>query len=266
MNYYWFLFLNGKLLLQKNATGYTIPYGTIPPLPTGNTHFHNVGEWNGISCKATEISSEASLPATETPHGRGEYQWTELRATYDSIPLPAYRIASKAAELLFWDRNSHFCPACGTPTLPDTAISKKCPHCGKTLFPPISPAILVLVHRGREVLLVHARTFHKPFYSLVAGFVETGETLEECVRREVREETALEIGNIRYFGSQEWPYPSQLMIGFEADYISGELCFADHELTNGGVYGQDNLPLLPQKLNLARKMIDSWLERTHQPG
>lgn len=254
MKYYWFLFHEGKLLLQKTAAGYTIPCGEKAPLAITNPLFE-AGNWNNTPCKTTEIEAE-TFPAEHN------FQWIGLRETYDFIPLQAYRVAGKAFELLFWDKNSRFCPACGTPTLPDTAISKKCPHCGKIIFPQVSPAILVLIHRGAEALLVHARNFKKPFHGLVAGFVETGETLEECIRREVHEETTLEITNIRYFGSQEWPYPSQLMIGFEADYVSGEICFADHELTEGGFFSRDNLPTLPQKLSLARKMIDSWLEST----
>lgn len=259
MQNYWFLFHNGKLLLQKEEEKYTLPCGENPPLAPANPSFE-AGEWGGIPCRTAEIDCETpSLPDSSPDEGE-QFQWIGLRDSYDLIPHAAYRIAGKAEELLFWDRNTRFCPACGTPTIPDTAISKRCPKCGNILFPHVAPAILVLIHRGEEVLLVHARTFHKPFHGLVAGFVETGETLEECVRREVREETTLEIENIRYFGSQEWPYPSQLMIGFEADYAGGTLRFADHELTEGGFFDRNRLPTLPQKLSLARRMIDAWLE------
>lgn len=258
MESYWFLFHNEKLLLQKDETGCSIPYGEKEPAPTGN-HSFRMGEWESVPCRASEMSDQA-YTESEVDLSESRYQWVSLRESYELIPHQAYRIAGKASELLYWDRNSRFCPTCGTALKFNSRISKCCPHCEKEFFPHVSPAILVLIHRGEEALLVHARTFQKPFYGLVAGFVETGETLEECVRREVREETTLEITNIRYFGSQEWPYPSQLMIGFEADYQSGDLYFADHELTEGAFYRRDALPTLPQKLSLARKMIDAWIE------
>ena len=100
---------------------------------------------------------------------------------------------------------------------------KKCPRCGNEMFPSVSPAVLVLIRKGEEILLVHARNFRGTFYGLVAGFLETGETLEQCVEREVWEETGLTIRNITYFGNQPWPYPNNLMIGFIADYAGGEI-------------------------------------------
>ncbi len=138
-------------------------------------------------------------------------------------------------------------------------ISRKCTVCGREDFPNLSPAILVLVKRGEKALLVHARNFTRPMFALVAGFVETGESLEECVMREVREETSLEINNIRYFGSQSWPFPSQLMIAFTADYSSGDIIFADEELTQGGWFDRENVPLLPTLPSLSRRLIDAWL-------
>lgn len=138
---------------------------------------------------------------------------------------------------------------------------KKCPACGYEIYPPISTAIIVLIRRGRdEVLLVHARNFRGTFYGLVAGFLEPGETLEQCVRREVHEETGLQIDNITYFDSQSWPYPSGLMVGFTADYASGTIKLQDDELSAGAFYHRDHLPELPQKLSIARRLIDHWLK------
>jgi NAD+ diphosphatase len=113
-----------------------------------------------------------------------------------------------------------------------------------------------------KILLVHARNFRrKDYFGLVAGFVETGETLEECVVREVQEETQLTIGNIKYFGSQPWPYPCGIMIGFTAEYVSGEISLQDDELSNGGWFSKDNIPNIPDKMSIARKLIDDWLEK-----
>ena len=144
-----------------------------------------------------------------------------------------------------------------------TDISKRCTCCGKEVWPQLATAIIVLVHRvneGREeVLLVHARNFRSDFYGLVAGFVETGETLEEAVHREVKEETGLSITNLRYFGSQPWPYPCGLMVGFHADYLSGEVHLQKEELSKGDWFDKNHLPQIPEKLSIARKLIDEWL-------
>ena len=142
-----------------------------------------------------------------------------------------------------------------------TDISKRCEECGKEVWPSLATAIIVLVHRGDEVLLVHARNFRGNFFGLVAGFVETGESLEEAVHREVLEETGLTITNLRYFGSQPWPYPSGLMVGFHADYVSGEIKLQKEELAAGQWFTKDNLPEIPEKLSIARKIIDDWLSQ-----
>lgn len=118
--------------------------------------------------------------------------------------------------------------------------------------------------KKNSLLLVHARNFKGTFNSLVAGFLETGETLEECVAREVKEETGLNVKNITYFGNQPWPYPSGLMVGFIADYAGGEINLQDEELSSGDFYTRDNLPELPRKLSLARKMIDWWIEHPNE--
>ena len=143
----------------------------------------------------------------------------------------------------------------------DTDISKRCPNCGKTVWPQLATAIIVLINRGDDLLLVHARNFKTDFYGCIAGFVETGESLEEAVRREVMEETQLKIKNLRYFKSQPWPYPCGLMVGFFAEYESGELKLQDEELSRGGWFNKNSLPTIPEKLSLARMLIDDWLER-----
>lgn len=140
-----------------------------------------------------------------------------------------------------------------------TDISKRCTNCGKEVWPSLATAIIVLIHKDDEVLLVNAKTFRGDFYGLVSGFVETGETLEEAVHREVFEETGLTIDNIKYFGSQPWPYPSGLMVGYNADYVDGKLHLQRNELANGRWFTKDNLPTIPEKLSIARMIIDDWL-------
>ena len=145
-----------------------------------------------------------------------------------------------------------------------TAISKRCTQCGKEVWPQLATAVIVLIHRGDEVLLVHAKNFKSDFYGLVAGFVETGETLEEAVHREVMEETGIKIKNVTYFGSQPWPYPSGLMVGFNADYVSGEVRLQQSELSKGDWFSKNNLPTIPEKLSIARMLIDAWLKKEKQ--
>jgi hydrolase, NUDIX family len=127
------------------------------------------------------------------------------------------------------------------------------------VWPSLATAIIVLIQRNDEVLLVHARNFKGNFYGLVAGFIETGETLEEAVHREVLEETGITIENLHYFGSQPWPYPSGLMIGFTADYVSGNIHLQKEELSKGAWFTKDNLPNIPEKLSIARRMLDDWI-------
>lgn len=116
-----------------------------------------------------------------------------------------------------------------------------------------------LIKKGDSVLLVHARNFRGSFKGLVAGFLEPGETLEECVHREVMEETGIRIKNLKYFGSQPWPYPSGIMVGYYAEYESGTIKLQDEELSAGAFYHRDHLPEIPKKLSIARKLIDAWL-------
>ena len=140
-----------------------------------------------------------------------------------------------------------------------SAISKRCTHCGEELWPKLSTAIIVLIHRGKEVLLVKAKNFRRDYYGLVAGFVETGESLEECVAREVMEETGLKVSTIQYFGSQPWPYPLGLLIGFHAGYAEGEIVLRDGELCDAAFFTRENIPAIPGKMSMARMLIDDWL-------
>jgi NAD+ diphosphatase len=182
-----------------------------------------------------------------------------LRASFDVLSEEEYNLAGKAAELVYWDSNTKYCGCCGAPMKFHTEISKRCTNCGKEVWPQLAIAIIVRITRGDEVLLVHANNFRRPYYGLVAGFVETGETLEEAVRREALEETGIEVGNIRYFGSQPWPYPCGLMVGFTADYVAGDICLQRSELSSGGWFRRDHLPAIPGKSSIARRLIDDWV-------
>lgn len=252
---WWVIFYKDPLLLEKKEDGtFSLPCKDISPIDMKEeTVIHTITTLEGKLCWSFSLSSPVE--------NSEQYIMTGLRASYDYLPLSHYQTAGKAYEILHWDRNSRFCSACGTPMEQKEPIMKRCPHCGREVYPAISTAVLVLVRKEDSLLLVHARNFKGTFNSLVAGFLETGETLEECVAREVKEETGIDVKNITYFGNQPWPYPSGLMVGFIADYAGGEIKLQDEELSSGAFYTRDNLPELPRKLSLARKMIDWWMER-----
>ncbi|MDO4165509.1 MAG: NAD(+) diphosphatase [Bacteroides sp.] len=249
-----FVFFKDQLLLKKEKdNSHRLPIGSeLPVSPTPDHKVHNVTFNDSRTVQAFALEH----PIDETD----EWVMIGLRASFDYLPLPDYLSAGKAYQILYWDAHSRFCPVCGTRMEQQTPIMKRCPSCKNEMYPPISTAIIVLIRRGEEILLVHARNFRGTFYGLVAGFLEAGETLEQCVHREVWEETGLRVKNITYFGSQPWPYPSGLMVGFIADYESGEIKLQDDELSAGAFYSKENLPEIPRKLSIARKLIDWWLE------
>ncbi len=250
----YFVFCKGDTLLEKLPDGsYTVPCGEEPPTEVKPwTNVMRVGSIDGMEVRTYRIDS----PVTDD----ARYEMCGLRQSYYKLPQELYLRAGKCEELLYWDGNTRFCGVCGAPMKMHTDISKRCTQCGKEVWPQLATAIIVLIHRGDEVLLVHARNFKGNFMGLVAGFVETGETLEEAVHREVMEETNLVIKNLRYFGSQPWPYPCGLMVGFNADYVSGEIKLQTEELARGAWFTKDNLPQIPEKLSIARRLIDAWIE------
>ena len=225
-------------------------------MPTSNT-WHPLPALNGKTCLATEVDND------ETPEG---WQWTGLRETFYVLPQAHYAMAAKARELLHWDAEHRFCGTCGAHMAWHTDISKRCTACGKEIWPSPAAAIIVAItrHGGKEILLVQSHKFKRDYMGLVAGFVETGETLEACVHREVMEETGLHITNLRYFASQPWPYPFGLMIGFTAEYESGTLTLQRSELNKGGWFSAEHMPAIPGRVSLARRLIDHWLEQNQR--
>lgn len=262
---YWFVFCSGCVLLHKKdgTDTYDIPLSTTPPTATQEwTVMQELPELEGHPCVAYSINT----PIEDTDNLRT----IGLRESYNFLPETHYLMAGKASQLLYWDSSTKYCGVCGAPMKRSTVISKKCTNCGKEVWPQVAPAIIVRITRNdnptkdrkdEQILLVSAKNFRRStMYGLVAGFTETGETLEQCVEREVLEEVGLKIKNIRYFGSQSWPYPSGIMIGFTADYDSGDIKLQEEELNRGGWFRRDNLPQIPDKLSIARKLIDDWIE------
>lgn len=263
---YWIIFHNDQLLLHDGA----LPRGEeLPVAISEGTHVHTLPDLDGEPCRAFAISHQelkklSPSEALTSLTSEEEISFIGLRASYDVLPLSHYLMAGKARELMHFDATVRFCSVCGAPMRWHTGISKMCTSCEREVWPSIATAIIVRITRGDEVLLVRAKNFRGTFYGLVAGFLETGETLEECVRREVREETNLEVTNIRYFGNQPWPYPSGQMIGFTADYAGGTLRLQDEELSTAAFFRYDHLPEIPHKLSMARMLIDDWLKGFNQ--
>ena len=242
----YFIFCQSDLILEKTNDGYRIP--TEPPV--------EIKPWTTVMDIDGDKAYRIDHPLSNQEH----YEMCGLRQSYYKLSSEDYLKAGKCQELLYWDSNTKFCGICGGPMRFDTPISKKCEQCGKEIWPQLATAVIVLVRKGHEILLVHAKNFRTDFYGLVAGFVETGETLEEAVHREVMEETGLHIKNLQYFSSQPWPYPCGLMVGFTAEYDSGKIHLQRSELSKGSWFDKDHLPQIPEKLSIARQLIDYWLK------
>jgi NAD+ diphosphatase len=253
---WWFAFLGNKLLVYLEPFSVTIPCLVhFAELGLTALHQHYLGRLDNRHCYAVGIAEGTVPPAGMSFEG--------LRQVYGRLEEDLFWIAARAVQIVDWDRTHQFCGRCGAPLrTSSTERAKECPQCGLLHFPRLSPAIIVLVERGQQLLLARSRHFLPGMYSVLAGFVEPGETLEEAVVREVKEEVGLTVKDIRYFGSQPWPFPHSLMIGFTATYTGGEISLDNTEIEDAGWFTIGNLPPLPGKISIARKLIDSFLAKT----
>jgi NAD+ diphosphatase len=193
------------------------------------------------------------------------YRFANLRSLFTTMPAAQLAIALRANQLLEWDRTHKHCGACGTATVRETAErARRCPACRLSVYPRISPAMMCLVTRGKEILLARNVNFPAGRYSALAGFLEAGESIEDAVHREVREEVGVQVKNLRYFASQSWPFPNSLMIAFTAEYAGGELTPNGHEIAEAGWFTPENLPQLPPRVSIARALIDETLATMHE--
>jgi len=189
-----------------------------------------------------------------------------LMGLYGSVDDVRWTLAGRAVQLVEWDRTTRFCGRCGTPTEPAAAErARRCPGCGLLAFPRLAPAVITLIEREGEALLARGRTFPVPMYSCIAGFVEPGETMEQAVHREVREEVGVAISDVRYVSSQPWPFPHSLMIGFEATWSGGDIVIEETEIVDARWFHPDDLPMIPPGMSIARTLIDRWLHRQGAP-
>ena len=205
---FWFLFSGGKLLVERTERGVRIPLlNRRETVLLRALRKQWLGTMNGHPCLCAEWDADGGSPLPMEFQG--------LRKLYGALDEEMFWVAGRAFQIVDWDRTHQYCGRCGSPTENKAdERAKVCPSCGTVAFPRMSPAIIVAVVRDNAILLAHAARFPGAMYSVLAGFVEPGESLEECVRREVKEEAGVEVKNIRYFGSQPWPFPNSLMVGF----------------------------------------------------
>lgn len=249
-----FAFRDAKLLVGGGDDAPVIPESSALDEWGIGTSRHYLGELNGTACLAV-------LLADDTPEPDG-WRYAGLRSLFFRLPDALLAIAARAFQVVEWDRTHRYCGRCGTPTRDKTGErAKECPACGYVAYPRVTPAMMVLVTRGSELLLARSPRFPPGTYSALAGFVEPGETIEDCVRREVREEVGIEISDIRYFASQSWAFPHSLMIAYNAEYAGGELNPDETEIAEARWFAWDEVPNLPPSISISRRLIDATVAR-----
>ncbi len=255
----WYLVRSGEVLTVGPATPPTGPAPVDDKVPStiagpadADTEPLFVGTLDGTDCWAAGVAE-----GTEAPDGG---RWESLRAMGASLAVPAWNAAGRAVHLVDWARTSRFCGRDGTATVPSAGErAMRCPACGLRAYPRVAPAVIVLVHRPGEVLLARNGGFGGRMFSVLAGFVEPGETLEDTVHREIAEEVGVRLHPPIYAASQPWPFPHSLMVGFTAEWAGGEIQVDGDEIVEAAWYAPERLPELPPRLSIARRLIDAWL-------
>lgn len=253
----WFYFRDNLLLVEKKFSGLSIPTaGTTKEFQVKVAHPLHLGNLKGCSCYAGELETDIDLPEN--------FEFIDLRSFMAQSSDEIFFLAGKAFQIVDWDRTNKFCGRCGTQTnYKSDERAKICPKCGRLHYPHIAPAIIVAIVRDDKILLAHNVNFKAKMHSVIAGFVEPGETFEECVKREVSEEIGIKVKNIKYYESQPWPFPNSLMIAFTAEYAGGEISVDGKEIDHADWFGVNDLPSLPSSKSVARKLI-SWFEEKYK--
>lgn len=244
----WFVFREARMLVAEGDSSLPDTPAALALEPIRTQYLGTLGRRHCLAC---EVRVE-----TDAPPG---YRWSDLRSLFSRIDDMLFALAGRAFQVIDWDRTHLFCGRCGTPTALRTAErSRECPACGLVVYPRIAPAVMALVKRDPdEVLLARSHRFPPGMYSALAGFVEPGETLEQCLEREVEEEVGIKVDNVRYFASQPWPFPHSLMIAFVADWAEGEIRIDPVEIEAAQWFTIAGLPQLPQPISIARRLIDA---------
>lgn len=244
----WFAFQRSSIIIS-DTTGAALPrcrdlaeYG-VPALRS-----HYLGLLGDEHCYAAEVDERQPLPQGWATLG--------LRELFGLVDGTLAALSGRALQILDWERNHRFCSRCGTPMQPRSdERARACPACRFTSYPPVSPAVMVLITRGRELLLARKAVWPPGRYSAIAGFVEPGEMLEDTVVRETREEVGVEVGALKYFGSQPWPFPHSLMVAFTAEYAGSEVRPDGVEIEEAAWFDAEALPNLPPSVSISRRLI-----------
>lgn len=244
----WLILQGNTVLVEKSGNIPALPKGAIT-IQAGNNKPLYIGNWQGLPCRVIELSLTSKVPKNLIK--------INLMDRNPLLQLSLFSLAGIGMMTVHWDNKTKFCCQCGGPLLRIPGKwSKKCLPCNKRHFPCLSTCVISLVVKGDEILLVRKPEWKDQRFGLVAGFVEFGECLEEAMSREIREETNIEVQNIRYIGSQSWPFPNQIMAGYITDYTAGEIVLQKEELAEADWYKLDNLPLVPPRRSIARYLID----------
>jgi NAD+ diphosphatase len=218
---------------------------------------HYLGRYRDTDCIAFHVASDS-------PDIDG-WQWRGLRSLFLQLPEAELALAGRSFQISEWDRSHRFCGRCGADMRDKPGErAKECAACGHVAYPRISPAMMVLVTRGHDLLLARANRFPGAMYSALAGFVEAGESIEDCIHREVLEEVGIEVRDLSYFTSQAWPFPHSLMIAYTAEYAGGDMRPCDAEIADAQWFSIDALPQLPSPISVSRKLIDATIGRLRQ--
>jgi NAD+ diphosphatase len=260
---YWLVLRGFQLLVPVNSDPITWPcLVDLSELGMTAVRRHYLGYLDGdmpIHCFAAEVAEETTAPAGMAFEG--------LRGLYGRLPDDLLWLGGRAVQIIDWDRTHTFCGRCGTLNeMLSHERAKKCPRCALITYPRISPAIIVRITRqgehGPEILLARGPHHRPGFYSVLAGYVEPGESLETAVHREIKEEVGIEVQNVRYFGSQPWPFPNSLMIAYTAEHAAGDLQLEEAEIEDAQWFTADNLPDVPPRLSISRHLIDDFVAQT----
>jgi NAD+ diphosphatase len=246
----WFVFRDAELLVADADFSLPSQPESLGLAPLRSQYLGLLGDTHCFSC---EVHAGAQVPAG--------WAFSGLRALFGQVDDACFAIAGRALQIVDWDRTHLYCGRCATPTVSRTdERSRQCPACKLTVYPRVAPAVMALIKRGNGILLARSPRFPDGMYSALAGFVEPGETLEQCLAREVFEEVGIKVANMRYFASQPWPFPHSLMIAFVADHESGEITVDGVEIVAAEWFDISVLPRLPAKISIARELIDAVVE------
>jgi NAD+ diphosphatase len=252
---YWFVFQDNRLLVRVEEQRASPPFcDELQSLGVQPLRTQYLGTLGKHGCYSAELAAEV-----QPPEGM---RFEQLRGLWGSLPEELFWIAGRAFQIVDWDRNHQYCGRCGSATADrQEERAKICPRCGLTAYPRISPAVIVAITRDEKILLARAHRFPYAMYSVIAGFVEAGESLEQCVRREIEEEVGITVKNLRYFGSQSWPFPNSLMVAFTAEHAGGEIRIDPSEIMDARWFTAADLPRIPDKASISRRLIDWFVDR-----